>query len=166
MSKMFKSLAVAFIMLICSLSMYAQNQVVLKAGTPVVLETVTPVNSKTASVGSVVDFKVMNDVKAGNAIVIPAGTIAKGQVASVHKASALGNAGEMTIALNSVNAIDGAMVPLSGGTTSVIGKDKKGLSIVCGLCTLIGFLIQGEQAEIPAGTQIHPVVMTNTDITL
>ena len=166
MSKMFKLMAVAFVALICSSSLHAQNQVVLKAGTPIVLETVTPVTSKTASMGTVVDFKVISDVRVGNAVVIPAGTIAKGQVSSVHRASALGNGGEMTLALNSINAIDGAMVPISGGTTSVIGKDKKGLAIVCGLCTLFGFLIKGEQAEIPAGTQIHSVVMSNTDITL
>ena len=66
----------------------------------------------------------------------------------------------------SVNALDGTMIPLSGSTTSVIGKDKRGLSIVCGICTLFGFLIRGEQAVIPAGTQIQPVVMSNTEISL
>ena len=166
MSKMIKLITVAFIALICSSSLYAQNKVVLKAGTPINLETITQVTSKRASLGTVVDFKVMNDVRVGNTVVIPAGTIAKGQVSSVNRASALGNGGEITIALNYINAIDGAMIPVSGGTTSVIGKDKKGLAIVCGLCTLVGFLIEGKEAEIPAGTQIHPVVMTNTDITL
>ena len=158
--------AMFFSMFISMPSLCAQNHVVLKAGTPIVLETVSACSSKTSLLGSVVDFKVVNDVKVGDIVVVPAGTIAKGQVSSVNKASALGAGGEISLSLSSVNALDGTMIPLSGSTTSVIGKDKRGLSIVCGICTLFGFLIRGDQAVIPAGTQIQPVVMSNTEISL
>lgn len=58
-----------------------------------------------------------------------------------------------------------AIVPLSGANVSASGEDRTGLSIVCGLFTLVGFLIPGEPAELPAGTQVNAVVMTNVDVT-
>ena len=146
----------------------AQNQaqqVVLKAGTPIVLETTGAMSSKDVTSGSTVDFKVVSDVKADGVVVIPAGTIAKGQVSTV-KQAALGKGGEITVALNSINAVDGTLVPISGGNASAIGNDKTALAIICGLCTLIGFIIHGEQAVLPAGTQIQAVVMSNSNITI
>lgn len=145
---------------------FAQKQVTLKAGTPVVLSTVESISSKTAVSGNVVDFKVVSDVVAEGNVVIPAGTIAKGQVSSVSKASALGKGGELSISVSSINGVDGSLIPLSGATVSASGKDKVGLAIVCGLCTLVGFLINGAQAELPAGAQAQAVVMSNTTITL
>ncbi len=147
----------------------AQNQaqqVVLKAGTPIVLETTGAMSSKDVTSGSTVDFKVVSDVKADGVVVIPAGTIAKGQVSTVKQAAALGKGGEITVALNSINAVDGTLVPISGGNASAIGNDKTALAIICGLCTLIGFIIHGEQAVLPAGTQIQAVVMSNSNITI
>lgn len=142
------------------------KQVVLKAGTTVILETVTSLSSKSKVSGSTADFKVVTDVRADGVVVIPAGTVALGQVTTVKRPSALGKSGEIAVSLNSVNAIDGTLVPLSGGNTSAIGNDQTGLAIICGLFTLIGFFIHGGQAEIPAGTQLQTVVMANTNIVL
>ncbi len=151
---------------ICAPASFAQAQVTLKAGTPVVLVTVDNVSSKNVVSGSVIDFKVASDVISEGKVVIPAGTIAKGQVSNVSKASALGKGGELSVSINTINAVDGTLVPLSGATVSASGKDKVGLAVVCGLCTLVGFLIHGEQAEVPAGAQAQAVVMSNTGITL
>lgn len=151
---------------ICAPASFAQQQVTLKAGTPVALVTVNSVSSKNVVSGSVIDFKVVSDVISQGKVVIPAGTIAKGQVSNVSKASALGKGGELSVNLNTVNAIDGTLVPLSGATVSASGKDKVGLAVVCGLCTLVGFLIHGQQAEVPAGAQVQAVVMSNTGIAL
>ncbi len=145
---------------------YLEQQVVLKAGTPIILETTSAFSSKETTPGTTVDFKVVSDVKADGLVVIPAGTIAKGQVSSVKRASGLGKGGEITLSLSSINAVDGTLIPISGGNVSAVGNDKTALAIICGLCTLIGFIIHGEQAELPAGTQIQAVVMTNSDITL
>lgn len=145
---------------------FAQKQVVLKAGTPVILSTVESISSKNAVSGNVVDFKVVSDVLAEGVVVIPAGTIAKGQVSNVSKASALGKGGDLSVTVSTINGIDGSMIPLSGANVSASGKDKLGLAIVCGLCTLVGFLLNGAQAELPAGAQAQAVVMSNTTITL
>lgn len=144
----------------------AQKKVTLKAGTPVILATVETVSSKTTVSGNTVDFKVVTDVIVDGNVVIPAGTIAKGQASNVSKASAIGKGGEITVGINNINALDGTLVPLSGANISASGKNKVGLAIVCGICTLFGFLIPGSQAELPAGSQTQAVVMSNTMVTL
>lgn len=144
----------------------AQKKVTLKAGTPVILATVETVTSKTTVSGNAIDFKVVTDVIVDGNVVIPAGTIAKGQASNVSKASAIGKGGEVTVGINNIYALDGTLVPLSGANISASGKDKVGLAIVCGICTLVGFLIHGSQAELPAGSQAQAVVMSNTIVTL
>lgn len=144
----------------------AQKKVTLKAGPPVILATVETVSSKTTVSGNTVDFKVVTDVIVDGNVVIPAGTIAKGQASNVSKASAIGKGGEITVGINNINALDGTLVPLSGANISASGKNKVGLAIVCGICTLFGFLIPGSQAELPAGSQTQAVVMSNTIVTL
>lgn len=165
-----KTFAVVLTLVVASVShlpAFAQKEVVtLKSGTPVVLTTTTSLTSKNVIAGSTVDFKVVSDVIADGKVVIPAGTIAKGQVSHANKASALGKGGDLSIAVNAVNASDGTLVPLSGGQISDNGDSKLGLAIVCGLCTLFGFLIHGSQAEIPAGAQVQAVVMSNTSVAL
>lgn len=143
-----------------------ESIVTLKAGTPIPLATVSTITSSSVSSGSVVDFSVLYDIKVGDAIVIPAGTITKGQVTNIKKPSALGKGGEVLITLNTVNAIDGTLIPLSGATISATGQDNTALAIICGLCTIIGFLIDGKDAEIPAGTNVQAVVMANSTIAL
>ena len=145
---------------------FAQKQVTLKAGTPVILATTTNLSSKTVVSGNTVDFKVVSDVIVDGHIVIPAGTIAKGQVSNVSKASALGKGGELSVGINTINAIDGTMIPLSGANISATGNSKVGLAVICGLCTMVGFLIPGDQAELPAGSQAQAVVMSNSVIAL
>ena len=145
---------------------FAQKQVTLKAGTPVILATVETLSSKTVVSGNTVDFKVVSDVIVDGNVVIPAGTIAKGQVSNVSKASALGKGGELSVGINNINAVDGTLVPLSGANISASGASKVGLAVVCGLCTLVGFLIPGAQAELPAGAQAQAVVMSNTTVSL
>lgn len=144
----------------------AQKKVTLKAGTPVILATIETVSSKTTVSGNTVDFKVVTDVIVDGNVVIPAGTIAKGQASNVSRASAIGKGGEITVGINNINALDGTLVPLSGANISASGKNKVGLAIVCGICTLFGFLIPGSQAELPAGSQTQAVVMSNTIVTL
>lgn len=145
---------------------FAQKQVTLKGGTPVVLATISNISSKDVQAGNIVDLQVVSNVSINGEVVIPAGTIAKGQVSHSVKSSALGKGGELTILLNSINAVDGSLVPLSGATLSSTGKNRVALSIICGICTLFGFLIHGSQAELPVGSQVQATVMSNTNITI
>ena len=88
------------ILLACSIfcmsftTMNDSNVVTLKSGTPVALELISTIKSNKAKSGQMVDFRVINNVKAGNTIVIPAGSIAKGQVVEADKSGIFGQPGE------------------------------------------------------------------------
>ena len=134
------------------------REVVLKSGTAIPMQLVNTVNGKDVAVGQIVDFRVTSDIKVDGVTVIPANSIAKAQVVRAKKNGLLGSAGEIQLSINSVTAIDGTQVILSGGTLADEGKNKLVLSLF--LC----FLIKGGQGELPAGMACSPIVSGNTSI--
>ncbi len=142
---------------LCTLYATAR-EVVLKAGTAVPMQLVNTVTGKNAAVGQIVDFRVTSDIKVDGVTVIPANSVAKAQVVRAKKNGLFGSAGEIQLTVNSVTAVDGTQVILSGGTLSDEGKNKLVLSIF--LC----FLIKGGQGELPAGMACSPIVSGNTPI--
>ena len=136
------------------------KDVTLRGGTPIPMQLSTTVNSKNVTVGQVIDFRVTRDIQADGVTVIPAGSIAKAQVVRAKKNGILGKEGELQLSINSVIAVDGTQVMLSGGSLSDEGSDKLILSIF--LC----FLIKGGSAELPAGMECTPSVSGNTVISV
>lgn len=143
------------------------GDVLLNAGTPVALETIGVIVSEGATVGQLIDFKVRADVKVGDKIVIPAGSIAKAQVSRVQAPKGLGKEGFIELQLKSVKAIDGKEVQLSSGNIYKEGQDKSTLSIVLGIFVCILFLfMKGKNAEIPPGYQVDATVASNVTISV
>ena len=140
--------------------------VVLKAGTPVMLELLTNVTSNSSHVGDMVDFRVTNDVKVKGEVVIPAGSIARGQVTYATKNNFIGTAGEISVTVRSVTAIDGTSVPLSSAGISNEGNDKLVVSIVLTLFCILGLLIKGEKGKLISGSPISASVATDVEICL
>lgn len=136
----------------------ANDKVILNAGTAIILETTTYLRSDLLTPGQSIDFKVKYDVNAGDKVVIPAGTIAKGQITRSQFAKGLGKPGYIEVQINSVSAIDGSTVPLTGGNLYQEGEEKQTEAIILGVLVCILFLtMKGKNAEIPAGTQINAV---------
>lgn len=153
---MFKSLAVLMSLAVLNMSFASTpievQAVVLNAGTVIPLETINLIKSDNATVGRTIDLRVTRDVKAEGKTVIPAGSIAKGQITRSEKAKALGKAGFLEIQIKSVTAVDGQEVYLSGGNVNETGDDQQSLAIVLGLFVCILFLfLKGKNAEIPPG---------------
>ena len=144
--------------LLIAVSYVDAREVVLKSGTAIPMQLVNTVNGKDVAVGQIVDFRVTSDIKVDGVTVIPANSIAKAQVVRAKKNGLLGSAGEIQLSINSVTAIDGTQVILSGGTLADEGKNKLVLSLF--LC----FLIKGGQGELPAGMACSPIVSGNTSI--
>lgn len=161
----FTALLLACVVLFSSFTMPAGNVVVLKAGTMVNLELVNEVTSKMAA-GQTVDFRVMTDVKADGVVVIPAGSIAKGQVISASKNKLLGTPGEVTVQVKSVNAIDGTRIALSGSSSTAEGDSKLVTSLVLTFLCGFGFLMKGGAGVITPGTTFDATVASNTDIAI
>ena len=154
-----QSQLLAAALLLASSTVMAKD-VTLRGGTPIPMQLSTTVNSKNVTVGQVIDFKVTRDIQADGVTVIPAGSIAKAQVVRAKKNGILGKEGELQLSINSVMAVDGTQVMLSGGNLSDEGSDKLILSIF--LC----FLIKGGSAELPAGMECTPSVSGNTVISV
>lgn len=142
------------------------KEVTIKAGTPITVATTSKISSKHHPQGTIVDLKLLNPVMVKNEVVIPVGTIIKGRVTNCHKSKMFGGAGMIAIEANTVTAIDGTLVPISGISFRDEGKSALGWSIVGTICCFFGFLIHGTQGVIPAGTQMDGNVMANTTISL
>lgn len=136
------------------------KDVTLRSGTQIPMQLSTTISSKNVTVGQVVDFKVTRDIQVNGITVIPAGSLAKAQIVRAKKNGILGKEGEVQLSVNSVTAIDGTQVMLSGGTLSDEGSNKLILSLF--LC----FLIKGGAAELPAGMECTPSVSGNTIISV
>ena len=146
----------------------ADNEVILKAGTYIPLEVMSEISTENMTVGQMIDFKVTKDIMVGKDVVIPFGSIAKGQVTRFEKRKGIGKGASMQIQLKSVTAKDGTEVSLTGGNLSENGDNKMVLSIVLTvifLCPLF-LMIKGKQAVIPAGMNISASVATDTYIKL
>ncbi len=161
----FTALLLACVVLFSSFTAPTGNSVVLKSGTMVSLELINEVTSNMKA-GQTIDFRVMNDVKADGVVVIPAGSIAKGQIVSASKHQLLGIQGEVTVQVKSVNAIDGTRVALSGSSLTVEGDNKIVSSIVLTVLCFFGFLLKGGNGVILPGTTFDAPVAYNTDIAI
>ncbi|HOJ05730.1 MAG TPA: hypothetical protein PK916_17165 [Bacteroidota bacterium] len=130
--------------------------VTVPAGTVVALSLEQSITSE-MPVGSSVNFRVIYDVKVDGQVVVRAGSIATGSIASVKGTGAVGSPGRVAITLRTVRAVDGQEILLRGNMNKE-GDDKVVLSVILALICLPLILIHGEDAEIPAGTEVRAYV--------
>lgn len=128
---------------------------VLRAGTPIrlrLLEEITT-NDRQASVGQRIRMEVANSVELDGVVVIPAGSLAEGEVTSVRNKGMWGKSGHLEARALYVR-VNGRQIRLSGtfddkgvtGTAGVVGA--------IALVPLAGFFITGTSAVLPAGGEV------------
>lgn len=151
------------------------GDVTLRAGTPVVLEVAQKYSSQNLSVGQSVTIRAKYNVVIDKQSVIPAGAIGTAVVTDAKKQGIFGKGGKLELQVQSVQAVDGQQVQLSGIPIMIEGDNKKGLawglSIGIGIFTyglgfFIGFLIKGNAAEVRAGTFLTSSVASEVEISL
>lgn len=163
------AMTLAGCLLLMSFKMHSgkPQAVVLTSGTSIPLETVSAIQSDLVSAGQMIDFKVRYDVKVDDVVVIPAGSIARGQVTRADKAKAIGKEGFVEIQIKSVQAVDGQEIYLTGGNVYQEGDNKQTLAIVLGVLVCVLFLlIKGKNAVVPSGYEVMSTVASNTTIQL
>lgn len=132
----------------------AEETVLLKDGTPVILRLTEEVSTKTKNLNDMVHFVVAKDVKVQGKVVINAGTPAEGTVTVVAKPDILGQEGTICFIANSTNTVDDQWVSLRANLSRT-GQNKMllsaGAAYVC--CPIFG-LIKGEGASFPVGTEL------------
>jgi hypothetical protein len=156
----------------------------LADGTPVLLRTKEALSSASAKVGDSVPFRVTDDVKAGDLVVIQRGAEAWGVVTAVQKKKRKGQPGSVDVSIESVQLLNGdrallrAQKHLKGADkTGQIANDMEQLKSDMGngslgpafevfaLPILPLFLLEkGEDVRLPVGTKVSAYL--NGDVPL
>lgn len=130
------------------------SEVVLPDGTEFTVKTTEDISSKTATEGDELVFRVAEDVKVGDHIVIAKDALVKGVVASAKKSGMLGRGGNLGIRVESTTTVDDQKVKLRSSKGKE-GDDKTGTTVaLVVLFGPLGFLKHGKNATIKAGTPI------------
>jgi hypothetical protein len=130
-------------------------ETVLRAGTPVPLvmaEGITT-NGKKLRAGQRIRLQVASDVRLGSAVVIPAGSLAEGEVTDVRFKGMWGKSGRIEARALNVRVGD-RLIRLSG---TFDDKGTTGTAAVVGSVLLLpvaGFFVTGTSANIPAGSGV------------
>lgn len=159
MKKLFASLVLCML----SVTIFAQKEVNVKAGTIVPLQIVNPTKAADVKKGQKVAFRVSRDINVDGVTAIPYGTIVNGSVYEAKKSSWWGTKGRLGIKLNEIVMPNGEMVPLTNGDVYVTGKNRTTLSVVLfALVVWPACFICGSKAEIPAGYEVQANVASTT----
>ena len=89
-----------------------------------------------------------------------------GEVTHSQKKGAIGKPAVIGVMVRSVEAVDGTVVPISG-VKYIEGENKLTEALVITiLCCILGLVIQGGEAEIPAGANMQATIDATTTIEL
>ncbi|MBI2191758.1 MAG: hypothetical protein HYU36_07225 [Planctomycetes bacterium] len=143
------------------------EKVVLKAGTSIPVEIVENLNSKLNSPGETVHLRVIEDVRVGQALVIPKGFPATGKVGETKASQSVGRGGEIEFYVTHVKAIDGQQVATDKDNLGSEGRQRTGATVGYTLLLGIpGLLAKGRQGFVLRGTQYDVAVKQDTEVDL
>ncbi|HEX8493642.1 MAG TPA: DUF2846 domain-containing protein [Pyrinomonadaceae bacterium] len=137
----------------------AQDEdIILAEGTTFNIVTTEEISSKKAKLGDSVVFKVDEDVKVKDQVLISKGTLAKGIVVNAEKSGRMGKAGKLGIKVETTTTVDGQPVKLRA-TQGKEGDDKtNSVTALSILVSSLFLLKKGEDAKIKAGERFKVYV--------
>lgn len=141
----------------------------LEDGTPVKLRTARTISSSDAHTGDTLDFEVLEDVMAGDHIVIRKGGIAWGTVTEAQPKRRMGRGGKLDVNIDSVRLSDGEKVPLravkdvkGGSHTGAMTGAMVATGIVFFPAAPLFLFMHGKDITIPKGTDITAYINGDT----
>lgn len=140
------------------------EKVELRSGTPVIIQLIDGVSSKTARTGDMVNAIVLADIIVDDKVVVQAGATALVNVAQANKAGAIGKAGGLNLQVNGVYAVDGQLVPVTGGKSMAAEDEVTGTVVVGVLLCPLALLNEGDSAEIGSNVQFRVVTISNVKV--
>jgi hypothetical protein len=154
-----------------TISMAQEPKMVLEQGTPVELVLSETLSSANERVGSIVAFEVVEDVRVGDAVVIPRGSAAWGTVTVAEPKKRMARGGKLDVNIDKVRLADGEKVLLSatkggkgGGHTGAMVGAMVATSLIVWPAAPFFLLMHGKDITIPKGTKLTAFVMG--DVTL
>ncbi|MFO7264697.1 MAG: hypothetical protein FWJ73_00665 [Limnochordales bacterium] len=147
------------------------QRVHLPAETLVRVRLLTEINSGRNQVGDRIRYRVVEDVRVDGRIVIPAGAEGEGRVTAVQSAGRFGQAGRVEIDWGTVPTFDGT--PVRFAVLERAGRQNQELAVAASIAGLMllppvgligGFLVQGGEHVVPAGTEFYVEVARPVDL--
>ena len=149
----------------------APAALVLEDGTPVKLRIARTISSADAQVDERVDFEVLEEIKVGETVVIPRGSVALATVTEAQPKRRMGRGGKLNVNIDSVRLASGEKAALravkevkGGGHAGKMTGAIVATSIVFFPAAPLFLFMKGKDITIPKGTEITAYV--NGDITL
>ena len=143
----------------------------LAEDTPVRLKLTRNMSSKDAKVNDKVDFEVVDDVRAGETVVIQRGGIAIATVTEAKPRRRLGRSGKLNMNIDYVQLVTGDKVSLravkggKGGTrTAAMTGAMVATGIVFFPAAPLFLFMKGKNIEIPKGTEITAYIAADTPL--
>lgn len=126
--------------------------IVIPALTPVELEIMAPVGSKTSGNGDHFPIRLAKSVVIDGVEVLPAGLTGTGEVVHAKPSGGGGGGGELVLAARYLEMANGR-VRLRSMRVSSVGKDQTGLALASSYAIgIFAMAVKGKNTEIPAGT--------------
>ena len=142
------------------------QEIVLKAGTIIPLQSVNQVKAADVEEGQMVDFQVSQDVTVDSVNIIPRGYLVKGRVVEARKSSLAGTKGRLVININSLRLPSGEPIFFTNTDVRVNGKNRTPLAVVTALVCWPCIFIPGTKAVMPRGYEVQATVASNVLINM
>jgi hypothetical protein len=149
-------------LLLCALPpMLPAETARLQAGTHIALQLVQHITSGHTPAGSPVYFRVKEDMRIGEAVVVRKGTLVRGQMTGAAGRGAVGASGNMNFGVRFVPAVDGQNVRVIASLSSA-GRDRSnalvGWTILWGW---FGLITKGADAYALRGAELDAEVLSD-----
>jgi hypothetical protein len=142
--------------------------ITIPAMTPVELEILAPINSKTAKIGEMFPIKLVSPIVIDGRTIVPAGATGQGEVVHAAKARAAGKAGELILAARYVEW-DNVRIPLrSFKFGRAAGENRTGTAIALGVVVAapLALFVAGGQVDVAQGAAANAKIASDTIINI
>ena len=129
----------------------AASNAVLPAGTVIRMRSLTELHSNTNKTGEQFDVEVAEDVMVNGVVVIPRGSIGRGEITRAKKKGMWGRSGRMETRLLSVRS-NGMTIPITGSIAEKGDTGTAGVVASIAVLPIAGFFVTGTSAVLPVGT--------------
>lgn len=144
---------------------FANENVIIPAGTELIGELVTPLNSKASKVGDPVVFKLAQNLVICNAIIVQKGVSGRAVVTHAEKATYFGQGGQIGFEPEAITTANGVSIPLTfeirrrGSAVN----DANMVVATIGVGVFAAFF-HGKNQTFPAGTKFKFYVAEDVDL--
>jgi hypothetical protein len=143
----------------------AQNMKQLLEETQIKLAIAQTISSKDAKVGDIINFKVIEQVKKDDLVLIDTGTVVTGEVIEAEKSRSLGKGGKLDFIINTVTAVDGQLVKVRVSSKKMTGQKTTGGVVAAAIIfSPLALFLKGKNVVIETGKEFLVYADKNYEI--